>query len=240
MPALAAQPRAFSSLLSRPSPAQSVIKAFRRQGIGSADVFNTARFFLSRIESLSAAPTSLSFLRFRSKSSKSSEGGQTGPLRVPAARQCDLFRYAPQIAQTRLTPASALGRWWFLVQVCARAGKTVISRFNLCASGSCRALRACPLWHLPSVSASATRTRKQPSNTIGLPTFTRLNLITSAPLSPAGGYILGYINGNGRHLTAIASRCFNCEGMFCNLLYDICLLCAWDVLKTCNRLAWSL
>ena len=38
--------------------------------------FNTARFFLSRLESLSAAPTSLSFLRFRSKSSKSSEGVQ--------------------------------------------------------------------------------------------------------------------------------------------------------------------
>ena len=51
---LAAQLRAFSSLLSLPSQAQSVIKAFRRQGIGSADVFNTARFFLSRLESLSA------------------------------------------------------------------------------------------------------------------------------------------------------------------------------------------
>ena len=76
LPALAAQPRAFSSLLSLPSLAQSVIKAFRRQGIGDADVVNTARFFLSRIESLSAAPTSLSFLRFRSKSSKSSAGGQ--------------------------------------------------------------------------------------------------------------------------------------------------------------------
>ena len=76
LPALAAQPRAFYSLLSLPSQAQSVIKAFRRQGIGSADEFNTARFLLSRLESLSAAPTSLSFLRFRSKSSKSSEGGQ--------------------------------------------------------------------------------------------------------------------------------------------------------------------
>ena len=76
LPALAAQLRAFSSLLSLPSQAQSVIKDFRRQGIGSADEFNTARFFLSRLESLSAAPTSLSFLRFRSKSSKSSEGGQ--------------------------------------------------------------------------------------------------------------------------------------------------------------------
>ena len=51
---LAAQLRAFSSLLSLPSQAQSVIKAFRRQGIGSADEFNTARFILSRIESLSA------------------------------------------------------------------------------------------------------------------------------------------------------------------------------------------
>ena len=51
---LAAQLRAFSSLLSLPSQAQSVIKAFRRQGIGSADEFNTARFLLSRIESLSA------------------------------------------------------------------------------------------------------------------------------------------------------------------------------------------
>ena len=51
---LAAQLRAFSSLLSLPSQAQSVIKAFRRQGIGSADEFNTARFLLSRLESLSA------------------------------------------------------------------------------------------------------------------------------------------------------------------------------------------
>ena len=90
LPALAAQPRAFSSLLSLPSQAQSVIKAFRRQGIGSADEFNTARFFLSRIESLSAAPTSLSFLRFRSKSSKSSEGGQSWPHRAQW-RDCVIY-----------------------------------------------------------------------------------------------------------------------------------------------------
>ena len=94
LPALAAQLRAFSSLLSLPSQAQSVIKAFRRQGIGFADVVNNVRFLLSRIESLSATPTSHSFLRFRSKSSNSSKGGQTGPLRVPAARLCDLFRSA--------------------------------------------------------------------------------------------------------------------------------------------------
>ena len=130
---LAAQLRAFSSLLSLPSQAQSVIKAFRRQGIGSADVFNTARFLLSRLESLSAAPTSLSFLRFRSKSFKSSEGGQGETVSSTS--------FQPQ---TRLTLASALWPQWFLVDVCARAGKTLISRSNLSASGSCRALTGLP------------------------------------------------------------------------------------------------
>ena len=130
---LAAQLRAFSSLLSLPSQAQSVIKAFRRQGIGSADEFNTARFFLSRLESLSAAPTSLSFLRFRSKSSKSSEGGQGETVSSTS--------FQPQ---TRLTLASALGRWWFLVTVCACGGKTLISRLNLSPSATCRALTGLP------------------------------------------------------------------------------------------------
>ena len=81
--------------------------------------------------------------------------------------------------------ASRPWRLSFLVQFCVRAGKTVISRSNLSASGSCRALQACLLWHLPSVSASASRTRKPPSNTIGQHTFARLGLITSAPSSPA-------------------------------------------------------
>ena len=130
---LAAQLRAFSSLLSLPSQAQSVIKAFRRQGIGSADEFNTARFFLSRLESLSAAPTSLSFLRFRSKSSKSSEGGQGETVSSTS--------FQPQ---TRLTLASALGRWWFLVTVCACGGKTLISRLDLYPSATCRGLTSMP------------------------------------------------------------------------------------------------
>ena len=103
---LAAQLRAFSSLLSLPSQAQSVIKALRRQGLGSADEFNTARFLLSRLESLSAAPTSLSFLRFRSKSSKSSKGGQGETVSSTS--------FQPQ---TRLTLASALLPLWFLVTV---------------------------------------------------------------------------------------------------------------------------
>ena len=105
LPALAAQLRAFSSLLSLPSQAQSVIKAFRRQGIGSADVFNTARFFLSRLESLSALLQVFQIFRGRAELAASR----------PMARQCDLFRYAPQIPQTRLTHASTLGRSRFLV-----------------------------------------------------------------------------------------------------------------------------
>ena len=175
MPALAAQPRAFSSLLSLPSQAQSVIKAFRRQGIGSADEFNTARFSLSRLESLSAAPTSLSFLRFRSKSSKSSEGGQMSCLlsselsaaaialahisaQPRPASLCDLFRsaYAPLHKSHRLAKARIkVVAFVVLSDCCARAGKTLISRSTLSASGSCRALRACPLWHLWPISASA-------------------------------------------------------------------------------------
>ena len=103
---LAAQLRAFSSLLSLPSQAQSVIKAFRRQGIGSADVINTARFLLSRLESLSAAPMSLSFLRFRYKSSKSSKGGQG-----------ETVSSTPFQPQTRLKLASALSPLRFLVTV---------------------------------------------------------------------------------------------------------------------------
>ena len=46
-----------------------------------------------------------------SKSSNSSEGGQTGPLRVPAARQCDLFRsaFAPLHKSHRLAKARFKG-----------------------------------------------------------------------------------------------------------------------------------
>ena len=95
-------------------------------------------------KSLSASPMSLSFLRFRSKSSKSSEGGQGETVSSTS--------FQPQ---TRLTLASALWPQWFLVDVCARAGKTLISRSNLYPSDSWRALRACPLWHLWPISVSA-------------------------------------------------------------------------------------
>ena len=106
------------------------------------------------------------------KSFKSSAGGQglvafpvcAQLLRIcsqperPAARLCDLFRSAVatlhkshRLAIVRIKVVGAE----VLSDCRARAGKTVISRFNPCASGSCRALWACPLWHLPSVSTSA-------------------------------------------------------------------------------------
>ena len=77
LPALAAELRAFSSLLSLPSQAQSVIKAFLRQGIGVADVINTARFFLSRLESFFASQKVFQIFRGRAEASL-----------------CDLFRSA--------------------------------------------------------------------------------------------------------------------------------------------------
>ena len=77
LPALAAQLRAFSSLLSLPSQAQSVIKAFRRQGIGFGDVVNNGRFLLSRIESLSALLQVFQLFRGRPDWSASRPSGET-------------------------------------------------------------------------------------------------------------------------------------------------------------------
>ena len=51
-----------------------------------------------------------------------------------------------------------------LVTVCARAGKTPISRPNLSASGSCRALRAC-LLAIPEDFCHVLRTRHKSSST---------------------------------------------------------------------------
>ena len=60
--------------------------------------------------------------------------------------------------------ASRLWRSLFLVKVCARAGKTLISRSTLSASGSCRALRAC-LLAVPEDLCHVLRTRHKSSST---------------------------------------------------------------------------
>lgn len=126
------------------------------------------RFLLSRLESLC-------------ESFKSSEGGQrrvcvlcSVPLSLHSANPTD----SPSLA-------SMLVGQCFYSDAGACGGKTLISRLNLYPSATCRALRACPLWHLWSVSASALQTRKPPPNTTGQHTFARLSLITSAPSSPA-------------------------------------------------------
>ena len=126
------------------------------------------RFLLSRLESLC-------------ESFKSSEGGQrrdcvlcSVPLSLHSANPTD----SPSLA-------SMLVGQCFYSDAGACGGKTLISRLSLYTSATCRARTGLPLWHLPSVSASALQTRKPPSNTIGLHTFARLGLITSAPSSPA-------------------------------------------------------
>ena len=78
------------------------------------------RLILSRIESLSAAAPSLPNLPRAVK---------IGRYRAQWARQCDLFRFAiaalHKSHRLALTPASALGPLYCLVEVCARAGETV-------------------------------------------------------------------------------------------------------------------
>ena len=78
------------------------------------------RLILSRIESLSAAAPSLPNLPRAVK---------IGRYRAQWARQCDLFRSAVAALhkshRLALTPASALGPLYCLVEVCARAGETV-------------------------------------------------------------------------------------------------------------------
>ena len=105
-------------------------KAFRRQGIGVADVVNTARFFLSRLESLFASQKAFQIFRGR------------------AGRDCVIYSVPLSLHSINPTdsPSHASRSWrsMFLVSVCARAGKTLISRSNLCASGSCRALTGLP------------------------------------------------------------------------------------------------
>ena len=76
------------------------------------------RLILSRFESLSATPTSLSFLRFHSKSSKSSEGGQVLPafLRVVSSQDrrvcvCRVWLPPPPAAPYGLAPCGICGQF---------------------------------------------------------------------------------------------------------------------------------
>ena len=111
---LAAQLRAFSSLLSLPSQAQSVIKALRRQGIGSADECLILPAFSS--PDLKAFP--LHLRHYRSSGSAPSlpnlpRAGRVGRF-APNGETVSSTSFQPQ---TRLTLASALWPLWFLVTV---------------------------------------------------------------------------------------------------------------------------
>ena len=156
------------------------------------------RFFLSRLESLSADAPSLPNLPravkgetesvvsvfLRSSRRPSSALRDLRPRSSSDVRRNSLRKPAPPATDSP-TLASRLVGQCFYSDAGASGGKTLISRLNLYPSATCRALRACPLWHLWSVSASALQTRKPPPNTTGQHTFARLGLIRSAPSSPA-------------------------------------------------------
>ena len=144
-----------------------------------------------------------------SKSSKSSEGGQSWPLR--AQRRDSVFHFVPATdsPDTRISVMASV----VLSDCCTSGGKTLISRINLYPSATCRGLRPCLLWHLWPVSASAyADTKTVPKH--HRPTHFRplvRHCFLDRHLPPEGMY-LDYINSKGMHLTAIASRCFYCVG----------------------------
>ena len=117
-----------------------------------------------------------------SKSSKSSEGGQSWPLRAQW-RDC--------VPQTRLTLASSLGRWWFLVTVCACGGKTLISRLNLFPSATCRGLTSLPARCSCQPSDTASQRRKSVPTIRAVRGTPASASVLPRASSPARKYVLG-------------------------------------------------
>ena len=161
LPALAAQPRAFSSLLSLPSQAQSVIKAFRRQGIGDADVVNTARFFLSRLESLFAAQKVFQIFC-----------GRAGLVRFASQRR-DCVIYSVPLSLLSINPTDSpdsrisVGAFDDLsVGLCQSRKYPYLPPERLCVRLLPRPTGLPPMAFAVSFRIRS-RTRKPPSNTIG-------------------------------------------------------------------------
>ena len=165
--------------------------------------FNTARFFLSRLESLSAAPTSLSFLRFAPSLPNLPRAGRARlclPCQ-PSSSRIIAPPYRRQTLQPQTRHPSHQRRYVLLLSDSkCQWRKDPHPPSQPLSSATCRALRACLLWHLWPVSASASQTRKPSPNTIGPHTFARLSLITSLPSSPARGALLGFIFSFGTDL----------------------------------------
>ena len=173
------------------------------------------RFLLSRLESLSALLQVFQIFRGRAELAASR----------PMARQClpchpsysrlfvPPYRRLPLQPQTRLTLASALWPQWFLVDVCARAGKTLISRSNLSASGSCRARTGLPpmafavSFRIRFADAKTAVKHHRPTHIRPLGPHHKCTLI-SRPTAVHHGYI--YIESVRRytcHFTALLPMC---------------------------------
>ena len=179
-------------------------------------MFNTARFFLSRLESLSAAPTSLSFLRFRSKSSKSSEGGQSWPLRAQW-RDSVICSAAHSLHSTNPTdsPDSRFS-----------VGALVVLSVCLCMwrkdrylPYECQCVRhlpwtnvlACSMF-VPAFRHCFAAPKVCPDHPSG-ERDSRFSVCVSLTfISRRKGCCVGYKFSKEMHLAAIASRCFYCTG----------------------------
>ena len=143
------------------------------------------RFLLSRLESLSALLQVFQIFRGRSSLAcfpPCCQQPLTRPLttrRSQDRRDC-VCRVClpPLVTSTTDSPtlASRLVGQCFYSDAGASGGKTLISRLNLYPSATCRALWACPLWDLWSVSASALQTRKPSPNTTGQRRYLRPNV----------------------------------------------------------------
>ena len=126
------------------------------------------RFFLSRLESLSADAPSLPNLPravkgetvsvvsvfLRSSRRPSSVLRDLRPRSPSDIRRNSLRKPAPPATDSP-TLASRLVGQCFYSDAGASGGKTLISRLNLLSPPPAAPSRACPLWHLWSVSASA-------------------------------------------------------------------------------------
>ena len=144
-----------------------------------------------------------------SKSSKSSKGGQSWPLRVQWRDSVFLFVPDTDSPDTRIGVVA----FAVLSDCCARGGKTLISRLNLYPSATCRGLRPCLLWHLWPVSASVYADAKtvpkhhRPTHIRPLEPHQKCTLI-SRPTAVYHGYI--YIESVRRyscHFTALLPMC---------------------------------
>ena len=213
---LAAQLRAFSSLLSLPSQAQSVIKAF----VGKVSALPMC-LILPAFSSPDLKAFPLHLRHYRSSGSAPSLPNLPRACRARLCLPCQPSSsrlFAPPYRRQTLQPQTrhpSHQRWFVLLLSDCQCQwrKDPHLTYQPHPSATCRGLRPCLLWHLWPVSASAYADAKTVPKHHRPAHFRPLerHCFLDRHLPPEGMY-LDYINSKGMHLTAIASRCFYCVG----------------------------